>query len=296
MNLIKTNKIHWLASIATLFISVGVNSQNNKAEENNFQDSFQDKVKQDIQEFRDFYSKKFPNVDINEFKDGVYAIDEKSREQWLEIEEFSPYEISVEDGEEAFGETFANGKSYIDCFPKVEDGIRQNYPYFSTETNQVITVELSINQCREANGEMPLAFGKGKLADISAYISFTSREKLLDIKVPNQKAYDAYMAGKKFFYSKRGQLNFACADCHLKIAGSMLRADLLSPALGHPTAMPVYRSSWGELGTLHKRYAECNKNVRAKPLELQGENYRNLEYFQTIMSQGMEVNGPSSRK
>jgi len=292
VNLIKTNKIHWLASFATLFISVSAHSQNNEKKQSDFQES----VKQDIQEFRDFYSKKFPNVDINEFKDGVYAIDEKSREQWLEIEEFAPYEISVEDGEEAFGETFANGKSYIDCFPKVEDGIRQNYPYFNTETNQVITVELAINQCRETNGEEPLSYGRGSLADISAYISFASRGKTLDIKVPNEKAYAAYMAGKKFFYSKRGQLNFACADCHLNIAGSMLRADLLSPALGHPTAMPVYRSNWGELGTLHERYAECNKNVRAKPLTLQGEDYRNVEYFQTLMSQGMEVNGPSSRK
>lgn len=292
MNLIKKNKIYWLTNIASLLLSVSVNSQNNDEQPSNYQDA----VIQDIQEFRDFYTNKFPNIDINEFKDGVYAIDEKSREQWLEIEEFAPYEISVEDGEEAFGQNFANGKSYIDCFPNVEDGIRQNYPYFDTQTNQVITVELAINQCRVVNGEVPLAFGKGKLADISGYISFSSREKTLNIKVPNEQAYESYMAGKKFFYSKRGQLNFACADCHLQIAGSMLRADILGPALGHPTGMPVYRSKWGELGTLHARYAECNKNVRAKPLELQGESYRNLEYFQTIMSQGMQVNGPSSRK
>ena len=286
------NRLQWLASIATILLSVSVNSQNN----DDTQSDFQEKVKQDIQEFRDFYSKKFSNIDINEFKDGVYAIDEKSREQWLEIEEFAPYEISVEDGEEAFGETFANGKSYIDCFPNVEDGIRQNYPYFDDKTDQIITVELAINHCRDANAEEPLKYGTGKLADISAYISFSSREQILNPTVQNEKAYAKYMAGKKFFYSKRGQLNFACADCHLNIAGQMLRADLLSPALGHPTAMPVYRSNWGELGTMHMRYAECNRNVRAKPLELQSEEYRNLEYFQTVMSKGMEVNGPSSRK
>jgi len=257
---------------------------------------YQLEVDLDVKKFRSYYSDKFKNVAIEDFKDGVYAIDEASREQWLEIEEFPPYELSIDEGLEFFETPFANGKTYSSCFENGGQAVRQNYPYFDTETNQVITLELAINQCREKNGEQPLSYGIGELAAVSAYMANSSRDKIFDVKVPNEEAYAAYIDGKQFFYSKRGQLNFSCADCHLKISGSHLRADILSPAIGHPTGMPVYRSNWGELGTIGHRYRECNKNVRANPLPYQSETYRNLEYFQTIMSNGLAVNGPSSRK
>jgi sulfur-oxidizing protein SoxA len=38
------------------------------------------------------------------------------------------------------------------------------------------------------------------------------------------------------------------------------------------------------------------KQMRAKPFKAQGEELRNMEYFLTHMSNGMEYNGPSSRK
>jgi sulfur-oxidizing protein SoxA len=284
--------IFWVALLLFLGKNAFVYSENSSAREN----EYSKKVKKDRHFFRELYQKKFKNIDLNDFKDGVYAIDQASREQWLEIEEFAPYEIAIDEGKKIFKTRFSNGKSYKDCFPDYQQGIRQNYPYFDIKSNQVVTLEWAINLCRKNNNESKLAYNKTSLVNLSAYIAFLSRERKLKINVPNQAAYHAYMAGKKIFYSKRGQLNFSCADCHLKAAGLMLRADLLSPAIGHPTGMPVYRSNWGEIGSLHRRYRECNQNVRAKPFQLQSEAYRNLEYFQTLMSQGMPVNGPSSRK
>jgi sulfur-oxidizing protein SoxA len=175
-------------------------------------------------------------------------------------------------------------------------GIRQNYPYFDIETGQVKTLEQEINECRVKNGEDPLPYKKGKIASISAYMAYTSRGNKFDVQIPNDKALAAYENGKEFYYSKRGQLNFSCADCHVGNSGMMIRADKLSPALGHPTHFPVYRSKWNDMGTLHRRFDGCNKQVRAAPLPAQGEEYRNLEYFLTYMSNGMEVNGPGARK
>ncbi len=257
---------------------------------------YQAEVDRDIKTFRDFYQKKFPNVKVTDFKDGAYALDEATREQWLEIEEFPPYELSVDEGEEFYAKPFANGKGYADCFENGGLGIRQNYPHYDEQSNQVVTLELAINKCRKNNNEAALEYGSGELAAISAYMAFSSRDNVFELKVASEGAYNAYLDGKQFFYSKRGQLNFACADCHLKISGANLRADVLSPAIGHPTSMPVYRSNWGDLGTLHRRYRECNKNVRAEPLAFQSESYRNLEFFQTLMSTGFVVNGPSARK
>ena len=173
-----------------------------------------------------YYTERFPDTPLQEFANGLYAFDEDAREQWLEMEDFPLYEIAVEDGQALFETNFANGKSYADCFENGGIGVRQNYPYFDSEAGEVITLELAINQCRISNGEKPLKYKTGKLAELSAYMASTSRGKTFDVKVPNEAAYDAYMGGKKFYYAKRGQLNLACVDCHLTITGQKLRADI----------------------------------------------------------------------
>jgi sulfur-oxidizing protein SoxA len=252
---------------------------------------------EDQADFQHYFEQRFPSVPFESYVNGVYALDQASYEQWLQIEEFAPYELAIEDGKELFETPFANGKTYGDCFPNGGIGVRQNYPYFDTDRGEVVTLELAINECRVSNGEEPLPYKKGQIAAISAYMAYTSRGAKVDVKIPDDpRALAAYESGKEYYYSKRGQLNFSCADCHVNNAGMMIRADKLSPALGHPSHFPVYRSKWGELGTLHRRFDGCNKQVRALPRPAQGEDYRNLEYFITYMSNGLEFNGPGARK
>ena len=246
----------------------------------------------------EYYTGQFPDVPLQEFANGLYAFDEIAREQWIEMEDFPPYEIAIEDGQALFEVRFANGKSYADCFDNGGIGIRQQYPYFDADLGEVVTLELAINQCRAANDEEPLPYLTGDLAAISAYMSYTSRGNTIDVEVPqdNPSALAAYESGKQYYYTRRGQLNFACMSCHVQSAGLMLRADRLSTTLGHATHWPVYRAKWGEIGTLHKRISECNSQVFAKPLEPQSIEYRNLEYFLTYISNGLELNGPASRR
>lgn len=251
----------------------------------------------DLSSFRSYFTEKFPDVPVNDFVNGVYSIDAASREQWEAFEEFPSYEISIDNGETKFHKKFANGKSYADCFPNYKKGIKQNYPYFDTDSGKVVTMEGAINKCRTDNGEKKLKWKKGAITEIGAYITSLSRGHKTNVKVPNNaKAIAAYNRGKKHFYAKRGQLNMACADCHYHYSGSKIRADILSPALGHTTGFPVYRNKWAGMGTLHRRYGGCNKQVRAKPFPAQSNEYSALEYFHTYMSNGMEINGPSQRK
>jgi sulfur-oxidizing protein SoxA len=251
----------------------------------------------DLKAFRAYFLERFPNVPLEEFANGVYAIDSASREQWEAIEEFPPYEIAIEEGEEIFNTPFKNGKTFASCFRNGGIGIRGDYPYFDKDTGRVQTLAAAINDCLVKNGEKPLGYGKGKIASILAYMAYTSRGQVIDIKIPHdQRAMDAYEKGKSFYYARRGQLNMACAHCHVDNAGNKIRADILSPALGHVSHFPVYRSKWGGLGTLHRRFSGCNKQVRAKPFPAQSDEYRNLEYFMTYMSNGIQWNGPGARK
>lgn len=244
----------------------------------------------------EYFQQMFPDVPFEEFVNGQYALNEDRRAQWESIQDFPPYEFAVAEGQVMFETPFANGKTYASCFENDGIGVRQNYPYFDKEQKQVVTLELAINQCREANGEDPLRYKKGDIASISAYMASTSKGKPFNIKVPEDSgALAAYEDGKKFYYSRRGQLNFSCASCHVQNPGKWIRADFLSPMLGQPSNFPVHRSKWGELGTLHRRFSGCNANVRGEPMAPQGEEYRNLEYFLTYMSNGLPVVGPSTR-
>ncbi|HKK05724.1 MAG TPA: sulfur oxidation c-type cytochrome SoxA [Gammaproteobacteria bacterium] len=253
---------------------------------------------EDLKAFREYFVKRFPGLPFAEFANGAYAVGPKDkREQWEAIEEFPPYDIQLDKGKKEFNTPFANGKTYSSCFKNGGIGIRQNYPYFDRQTGQVRTLEMDINACREKNGEKALKYGTGEIAELSAYMAYTSRGKKLHVLTPKTQAeLAAYNKGKFEYYAKRGQLNFSCADCHMYNSGNRIRANTLSPSLGQPTGFPVYRAKKGHLLTFENRFKGCNKNVRAKPFKEQSEEYRDLEYFLTYMSNGQPVNAPSYRE
>ena len=124
----------------------------------------------DAKAFQKFFTDKFPKLKMEDFVNGPYSMNEDLHRQWVEKEQFPPYEFSLEMGKEMFAKPFKNGKSFEDCFPNKGIGIRQNYPYFDDKEGKVITLELALNRCREANGEPPFsyvkfAFNGGKKGD-----------------------------------------------------------------------------------------------------------------------------------
>jgi len=251
----------------------------------------------DFQAFRKFFTDKFPKVELNDFANGPYSMNEGLRKQWIEKEVFPPYDFALDKGKELFEKPFKNGKTFADCFENKGIGVRQNYPYFDDKTNQVITLEVAVNQCLEKNGEQPYNYMKDDMAAVTAYMAYTSRGKPFDIKIPkdNPKALEAYEKGKQYFYQRRGQFNFSCASCHVQAPGEHIRAEVLAPALGILNAMPIYRSEWGGMGTISRRFTTCNSQVRGVPLKPQDPEYRNVEYYLSYMANGIPITGPGAR-
>jgi len=250
----------------------------------------------DQKAFQTYFIKKFPKVTYDDFVNGPYSMDEGLRKQCEEKEQFPPYEFAVETGKEMFSTPFKNGKTYADCFANKGIGIRQNYPAFDEKEGKVITLELALNRCREANGETPYNYLKDEMASLTAYMAFTSRGQKMDIKIPSDpRALEAYENGKRYFYTRRGQLNFSCATCHVQSPGEHIRAEVLAPALGIMNAMPIYRSEWIGMGTTSRRFLTCNSQTRAVPLEPQSDEYRDLEYYLSYVSNGLPISGPGAR-
>ncbi|MFT5482592.1 MAG: sulfur-oxidizing protein SoxA [Halieaceae bacterium] len=252
---------------------------------------------EDLTALRAFYESRFPEVPLLAHKDGSYALDMAKREQWLAMEEFPPYEIAVDDGEELYDRSFPGGGGYGDCLGDDAPSVKHRFPYFDLSSGQVVTLEQTLNNCRQKAGLTLLDYDGEEMAALMAHIAMESRGVEIAIEIPDDpRALAAYEAGKRFYYERRGQLNFSCSSCHLQNVGMMLRAERLSAAVGHTTHWPVYRGKWERVGVLHRRFQECNSQVRAEPLPQQSESYRNLEYFLSYMNTGMELNGPGTRK
>ncbi|MBM4206999.1 MAG: sulfur oxidation c-type cytochrome SoxA [Gammaproteobacteria bacterium] len=253
---------------------------------------------QDQTQLRRYYQEHFPNLTLKDYSNGIYAIDPVARQSWQAIEEFPPYENAIEQGERLFAAALPDGKQYADCFDNKGMGIANTYPRWDTAKQIVVTLAAAINECRAHHHADELAYNQADMLNVLAYMAYTSRGKPINVVVPekDENALQAYEQGKAFYYQRQGQLNFACATCHIQNVGKKLRAEILSPSLGHTNNWPTYRLKWGEMGSLHRRFAECLANIQAKAYPEQSVEFRNLEYFLSYTSNGVPISGPSVRK
>jgi sulfur-oxidizing protein SoxA len=258
----------------------------------------------DLKQFRAFFKKKFPSVKFDDYANGFYALPgmEEYRAQWESYNDFPPYELGFERGREMWEKPFKNGKTFASCFKNGGKNIAQNYPYWDEAKKEVRTAELDLNDCLKQNGEKEFTDlnkdqkGRVQLAELAAYFYSLSKGQRVSVDLSKPGALAAYEKGKQFWWAKRGQLNFACADCHMNLAGKNLGGNQpLSAALGHPVGWPAQRLEWGRLETIHQRYATCNSQVRAKPLKHNGEEYRTLQLYETYLSSGLPLTAPAMR-
>lgn len=262
---------------------------------------------EDLRQFRDFFKKQFPAVKFDDYANGLYALPgfEEYKASWDVYNEFSPYELGLGNGKKMWETPFKNGKSFAGCFKNGGRNIAQNYPYWDENTRKVRTAEMDLMDCARKNGAEP-SFLKAdlnenlkarvELAELTAYFYSLSRGQRISIDLSKAGAAKAYEDGKKTWWARRGQLNFACATCHMDLAGRNFGGNQpLSAALGHATAWPAQRLEWGRIETIHFRYMTCNSQVRAKPLKHGGETYNNLQLYETYMSSGLPLTAPAMR-
>lgn len=261
----------------------------------------------DLKQFREFFKGKFPTVKFEDYANGLYALPgmDDYRAQWESINEFAPYELGLAEGKKEWETPFKNGGTYAGCFKNGGKNVAQHYPYWSEDAKEVRTAETDLFACLKKNGEeRPFTTadldkdGKARvqLANLTAAFYRMSRGQRVSIDLSKPGALAAYEDGKKFWWARRGQLNFACANCHMDLAGKNMGGNQpLSAALGHPVGWPAFRIVWGQLETIHQRYATCNSQVRAKPLKHGSKTYNHLQLYETYLSTGLPLTAPTVR-
>jgi sulfur-oxidizing protein SoxA len=250
----------------------------------------------DREAFVKYYAAKLPGVKFEDYVYGALALDAGSKAQYDAIMEFPPFDSQIEAGRKMWETPLKSGKTYADCLPNGGKNIAGNYPTFDEAKGKVLTLQDAINDCRVANGEEAYKLNDMKtIGTLTAYMRTLSDGMLMDIKVDGPRALEAFNDGKKTFFSRKGQLNFACASCHVQNGGNYLRSELISPALGHTVHWPVFRGG-DNLVTLQQRYTGCFSQVRAVAPPQGSVTMNNLEYFHSYISNGLPLKASVFRK
>jgi sulfur-oxidizing protein SoxA len=246
--------------------------------------------------FLDLYRDKFPGIPITEYVNGAMMVSPDARAQFDSIMSFPPFQGEIEAGKRLWDKPFRNRRSLSDCFSDGGRNVAGNYPMYDEARDEVVTFEMAINHCLRANGEPELDYGdRASMGVLTAYARTLSDGMVMNIKVEGAGALRKFENGRDFYFRRIGQMNLACASCHLTYAGHYFRDEIISPAVGQAVHFPVFRG--GEfLHTLHMRYQVCMEAVRAAPFAAGSQELNELEYFHSYLSNGLPLRSSVYRR
>lgn len=182
------------------------------------------------------------------------------------------------------------------CHGAVEDsmqGVRAVYPRWNEEAGEVRTLADQINNCRTENmGAEPYRYDGGEMTAMEALISVQSRGMPVDVQIDGPVA-EVWEQGRELYYTRFGQLELSCANCHEQNYGNYIRADHLSQ--GQINGFPVYRLKQSRLIQTHNRFRGCVRDTRAETFAVGSPEFTALELYVASRGNGLSVEGPSVR-
>lgn len=215
--------------------------------------------------------------------------------QALETDDFdNPAFVFVDQGLDLWEAVDGSeGKSCASCHDDVADfkGLRPQLP--KVQNGELVSMENLVNNCRtERMGAEAWKWSGGQMTAMTALIGLQSRGMPVDVKIDGEAA-PFWEKGKDLYYTRVGQLDMACSNCHENNYGMMIRADHLSQ--GQINGFPTYRLKNAKLNSIHGRFKGCMKNIRAEPFKEGGEEFKSLELYLASRGQGLSVETPSVR-
>jgi L-cysteine S-thiosulfotransferase len=189
----------------------------------------------------------------------------------------------------------SEGKSCASCHEGSESmaGVRAVMPKFNEPKGEMYTLEMYVNQCRtERMGAEAWDWDSADMVNMTALISSVSRGQPMNVAVDGPAA-PYWEKGKEMYYTRYGQLELSCANCHEQNYGNFIRADHLSQ--GQTNGFPVYRLKDAKLSSIHNRFKGCIRDTRAETFKVGSPEFIALELYVASRGNGLSVEGPSIR-
>ena len=217
--------------------------------------------------------------------------------QSLEIDDFdNPAMLFVDQAIDAYdvveGEA---GESCASCHEGVENfaGLTAKMPKIDKDGKLVVMEDL-INECRTERMQADEWKWSGNdMQSMVALISLQSRGMPMDVAIDGAAA-PYWEQGKEMYYTRYGQLELSCANCHEDNYGNYIRADHLSQ--GQTNGFPTYRLKQAKLISKHNRFRGCIRDTRAETFAEGSDEFRALELYVASRGNGLSVETPAVRQ
>ena len=216
----------------------------------------------------------------------------------LQMDDFdNPGMIFVDQALDAYNTVEGSaGKSCQSCHGDDAEGLvgaRAVYPKWNANAGEVWTMEMAINGCRtERMGAEPWGYTSGNMVNMTALISSVSRGMPVNVSFEGPE-HDTWLQGKELYYTRTGQLELSCANCHEDNYDMMIRADHLSQ--GQINGFPTYRLKNAKLNGIHNRFKGCIRDTRAETYSEGSPEFIALELYVKSRGNGLSVEGPAVR-
>lgn len=188
-----------------------------------------------------------------------------------------------------------NGESCAGCHqgPESMAGLRAVMPRVDEKTGNLMIMEDYVNGCvTERMGLEAWGMTSNKMKDMLALISMQSRGEVVNVAIDGAAA-PFYEKGKEIYYTRYGQLEMSCANCHEDNYGNFIRADHLSQ--GQVSGFPVYRLKDAGLVSAQQRFVGCVRDTRAETFKAGSDEFKALELYVASRGNGLSTEGVGVR-
>lgn len=234
-----------------------------------------------------------------EYVDTIYSgwIYRSDETQSVQMDDFdNPGMLWVEQATQTWATAEgAEGKSCADCHgaPDEMAGVRAVYPKWNDHEEQVYTLAMQVNDCRENQMVAePYGYSSGAMVNMEALLASVSRGMPVNVAIDGP-AQATWEDGRDLYYTRTGQLELSCANCHEDNYGNYIRADHLSQ--GQINGFPTYRLKNTKLNSVHSRFRGCVRDTRAETYSVGSPEFVALELYVASRGNGLSVEGPSVR-
>ena len=189
----------------------------------------------------------------------------------------------------------AEGKSCASCHGGIESmkGVRASMPKVNPAADDLWSLENFVNACRtQRMGAEPWGWNAEPMKQMTVALSLQSRGMPSTVKIDGP-AEPYWEQGKEMYYTRYGQLDLSCANCHEKYMGKMIRADHLSQ--GQINGFPTYRLKDAGIVSIHGRFSGCIRDTRGEPFAAGSPEFRALELYVASRGMTLPIEGVSVR-
>jgi sulfur-oxidizing protein SoxA len=168
-------------------------------------------------------------------------------------------------------------------------------PKWEPRLNKMLGIEEFVTRHAKATTGASYLMETEQNRDLSIYLHNLANGAPINVDTSSPEAKAAIERGAELANRKIGELNFACTDCHGKVANHWIRGQWLGAPKAQYDHFPTWRTSLQTVWDIRQRFQWCQVNIRADELPPDAKEYGDLELYLASLNNGLKLSVPGIR-